>query len=124
MGGSRSPAAAAAAAADVAVGADRGPCERQRANAEDTYQHEQPVYFPEELVGKWSSFSRLGLYHCYKISLRGGFNATTAPSEIILAVKCDMGPDFLCYSFNLGDVQVTMEYNGIVHLNQEQFEVS
>ncbi|KAL6637347.1 hypothetical protein ACP70R_024919 [Stipagrostis hirtigluma subsp. patula] len=84
------------------------------------YQHEQPVYFPEELVGNWLSFSLLGLYHCYKISLQGCFNTDTAPAEIILAVKCDMGPEFHFYSFNMGVVQVTVEYKGIIHLNQEQ----
>ncbi|XP_062211725.1 endoribonuclease Dicer homolog 2a-like isoform X2 [Phragmites australis] len=89
-------------------------------SAEETYQHEQTVYFPEELVDNWSSFSFLGLYYCYKISMRGCFNSTTAPTDLILAVKCDMGSEFLCNSFNLGGIEVAMEYVRIIHLNKEQ----
>ncbi|OEL21951.1 Endoribonuclease Dicer-like protein 2b [Dichanthelium oligosanthes] len=89
-------------------------------SAEDTYQHRQPVYFPEELLDNWVSFSRRGLYHCYNISLRGCFNTTTPPTDIILAVKCDMGPEFLRNSFNSGGVEVTIQYIRIIHLNQEQ----
>ncbi|XP_062215252.1 endoribonuclease Dicer homolog 2a-like isoform X2 [Phragmites australis] len=117
MGGSGSP-SAAAHVADTR--GEDAPCEEEPGNDEEKYQHEQPVYFPEELVGNWLSFSCLGLYYCYKISLRGCFNQTTAPTDIILAVKCDMGPEFLCNSFNLGGVEVTVEYVRIIHLNQEQ----
>ncbi|KAG2547656.1 hypothetical protein PVAP13_9KG468300 [Panicum virgatum] len=88
--------------------------------AEDTYQHGQPVYFPEELVDNWVSFSRRGLYYCYNISLRGCLNTTATPADIILAVKCDMGPEFLYNLFNSGGVDVTIRYMSIVHLNQEQ----
>ena len=87
---------------------------------EDAYQHGQPVYFPEELVDNWVSFSRRGVYYCYNISLRGCLNTTATPADIILAVKCDMGPEFLCNSFNSGGVDVTIRYMSIVHLNQEQ----
>ncbi|WVZ59749.1 hypothetical protein U9M48_009852 [Paspalum notatum var. saurae] len=84
---------------------------------------EHPDYFPEQLVDNWLSFSRLGLYHCYKISLEGCCE-TTSPDEIVLAVKCDMGSDFLSNSFKLWGVKdyvnVTMRYVGIIHLNQEQ----
>jgi endoribonuclease Dicer len=89
-------------------------------SAHDAYQHDQPVYFPEELVDNWLSFSLLGLYHCYKISLRGCSSAANAPTDIILAVRCDLGSEFLCNSFNMGGVEVTIEYAGIIHLNQEQ----
>ncbi|CAN6310317.1 unnamed protein product [Urochloa humidicola] len=89
-------------------------------NAEDTYQHGQPVYFPEELVDNWVSFARRGLYYCYNISLRGCFNTITDPTDIMLAVKCDMGPEFLRTSFNSGGVEVTIRYLRIIHLNQEQ----
>nr|CAB3494079.1 unnamed protein product [Digitaria exilis] len=87
---------------------------------EDTYQHGQPVYFPEELVDNWVSFSRRGLYYCYNISLRGCLNTISPPTDIILAVKCDMGPEFLRNSFNLGGVQVTIQYLCIIPLNLEQ----
>ncbi|KAK3150062.1 hypothetical protein QOZ80_3AG0227340 [Eleusine coracana subsp. coracana] len=97
------------------------PCEdKPGTSVDNTYQHDQPVYFPEELVGNWLSFSRLGLYYSYKISLRGCFSAATTPTDIILAVRCDLGPEFLCNSFKMGGVQVTIEYAGIMHLNQEQ----
>ncbi|RCV41991.1 hypothetical protein SETIT_9G179100v2 [Setaria italica] len=89
-------------------------------NAEDTYQHGQPVYFPEELVDNWVSFSRRGLYYCYNISMRGCLNTDAAPTDIILAVKCDLGPEFLRNSFNSGGVEVTIQYMRIIHLNQEQ----
>ncbi|KAL5217946.1 hypothetical protein ABZP36_018630 [Zizania latifolia] len=88
----------------------------------EKYQHEQPDYFPEEFVDSWCSFSRLGIYYCYKISLEGCFK-TTSPTDILLAVKCDMGSDFTSNSFKLlamPDVNVTMKYVGIIHLNQEQ----
>ncbi|XP_062211726.1 endoribonuclease Dicer homolog 2a-like isoform X3 [Phragmites australis] len=115
MDGSASP------AADVAdTRGEDAPCEEEPGNAEETYQHEQTVYFPEELVDNWSSFSFLGLYYCYKISMRGCFNSTTAPTDLILAVKCDMGSEFLCNSFNLGGIEVAMEYVRIIHLNKEQ----
>lgn len=84
---------------------------------------ERPDYFPEQLVDNWSSFSRLGLYYCYKISLEG-CSETSIPAEIVLAVKCDMGSDFISNSFKLFGVKayinVTIRYDGINHLNQEQ----
>ncbi|PAN46303.1 hypothetical protein PAHAL_9G175800 [Panicum hallii] len=118
MGGS---AGAGAGVADARGGG--APSESEEGtggNAEDKYQHGQPVYFPEELVDNWVSFSRRGLYYCYNISLRGCLNTTATPADIILAVKCDMGPEFLCNSFNSGGVDVTIRYMSIVHLNQEQ----
>ncbi|KAL6599548.1 hypothetical protein ACP70R_045685 [Stipagrostis hirtigluma subsp. patula] len=99
------------------------PCEDEPDIVVDKYKSEQPDYFPEQLVDKWFSFSRLGLYYCYKISLVGCFKTTT-PADIVLAVKCDMGSDFISNSFKLwggqDHVSVTMEYLGIIHLNQEQ----
>ncbi|WVZ59750.1 hypothetical protein U9M48_009852 [Paspalum notatum var. saurae] len=98
------------------------PCEDEPDIVVDKYM-EHPDYFPEQLVDNWLSFSRLGLYHCYKISLEGCCE-TTSPDEIVLAVKCDMGSDFLSNSFKLWGVKdyvnVTMRYVGIIHLNQEQ----
>ena len=88
--------------------------------AEEKYQHGQPVYFPEELVDNWVSFSRRGLYYCYNISLRGSSNTTADPTNIILAVKCDLGSDFLPHSFNLGGIEITIKYLHKIHLNQEQ----
>jgi hypothetical protein len=90
---------------------------------EARYQHAQPVYFPEELVDDWESFSRRGLYYCYNISLKGCLNTRAAPSDIILAVKCDMGPEFLRTSFTSGGVEVTVEYLDAMHLDQEQVKV-
>lgn len=89
-------------------------------SAEDKYQHGQPVYFPEELMDNWVSFSLRGLYYCYNISLQGSCNTTADPTDIILAVKCDMGPDFFRYSFNLGGTDITIKYLYKIHLNQEQ----
>jgi len=89
-------------------------------SAEEKYQHGQPVYFPEELVDNWVSFSLCGLYYCYNISLRGSCNTTADPTDIILAVKCDLGPDFLRYSFNSGGIGITIKYLDKIHLNEEQ----
>ncbi|PVH31546.1 hypothetical protein PAHAL_9G175900 [Panicum hallii] len=92
----------------------------------EKYKEEQPDYFPEQLVDNWLHFSRLGLYYCYKISLEG--YSKTTPAEIVLAVKSDMGSDFISNSFKLWGVQdyvtVTMRYVGIIHLNQEQVIVA
>ncbi|KAF0920587.1 hypothetical protein E2562_035731 [Oryza meyeriana var. granulata] len=89
----------------------------------EKYQHEQPAYFPEEFVDNWCSFSRLGIYHCYKISLEGCLK-TASPTDILLAVKCDMGSDFTSSSFKLpggqDNASANMKYVGIVHLSQEQ----
>ncbi|CAL4943021.1 unnamed protein product [Urochloa decumbens] len=94
----------------------------------DKYQREQPDYFPEQLVDNWLSFSRLGLYHCYKISLEWCSETIDSPAEMVLAVKCDMGSDFISNSFKMWGVQdhvrVTMGYIGIIHLNQEQVIVA
>ncbi|XP_004982513.1 endoribonuclease Dicer homolog 2a isoform X1 [Setaria italica] len=94
----------------------------------DKYQKEQPNYFPEQLVDSWLSFSRLGLYHCYEISLEWCSKTANSPAEIVLAVKCDMGSDFISNSFKMWGVQdhvsVTMRYIGIIHLNQEQVIVA
>ena len=87
--------------------------------AEEKYQHGQPVYFPEELVDNWVSFSRRGLYYCYNISLRGSSNTTADPTDIILAVKCDLGPDFLLHSFPSGGIEITIKYLHKIHLTQE-----
>ncbi|TVU03863.1 hypothetical protein EJB05_50576 [Eragrostis curvula] len=95
-------------------------CEDEPSTSGDGYQHDQPVYFPEELVGDWLSFSRLGLYYSYTILLRGCFDKATAPTDIILAVRCDLGPEFICNSFDMGGVQVTIQYAGIIHLNEQQ----
>jgi endoribonuclease Dicer len=90
----------------------------------DKYQEEQPDDFPEQLVDTWLSFSRLGLYHCYVISLEWCSKTAISPAEIVLAVKCDMGSDFSSNSFKLWGVQdhviVNMRYVGIIHLNEEQ----
>uniref|UniRef100_A0A0E0KFW1 Uncharacterized protein n=1 Tax=Oryza punctata TaxID=4537 RepID=A0A0E0KFW1_ORYPU len=89
-------------------------------------QFEQPAYFPEEFVDNWHSFSRLGIYYCYKISLEG-CPKTASPTDILLALKCDLGSDFTSSSFKLpggqDNASVTMKYVGIIHLNQEQYEV-
>ncbi|KAM0928777.1 hypothetical protein ACQ4PT_001981 [Festuca glaucescens] len=90
----------------------------------EKYQHEQPDYYPEEFVDNWFSFSRLGIYYCYKISLEGYFKTTASPTDILLVVKCDLGPDFVFSSFKLCGAQdyvnVAIKYAGIIHLNQEQ----
>ncbi|KAF8722027.1 hypothetical protein HU200_022652 [Digitaria exilis] len=98
------------------------PCEDEPDIVVDKYKKEQPDYFPEQLVDNWLSFSRLGVYHCYMISVEG--YSETNLADIVLAVKCDMGPEFISNSFKLWGVQnyvsVTMRYVGIIHLNQEQ----
>ena len=75
-------------------------------------------------MDNWFSFSCIGIYHCYKISLEGYFKTTASPTDILLAVKCDLGPDFVFSSFQLcgaqDNVNVAMNYEGIIHLNQEQ----
>ncbi|XP_062215257.1 endoribonuclease Dicer homolog 2a [Phragmites australis] len=104
------------------------PCEDEPDIVVERYKHEQPDYFPEHLLDNWFSFSRLGLYHCYKISLERCFGTTTFPADVILAVKCDMGSDFISNSFKLwgvqGDVNVTMKYMGIIHLTKEQVTIA
>ncbi|AQK64396.1 dicer-like 105 [Zea mays] len=98
------------------------PCEDEPDIVVDKYKNGQPDYFPEQLVDNWSSFSRRGFYYCYMVSLEGC--SKTTPAEIVLAVKCDMGSDFISNSFKLWGVQdylsFTMRYVGIIHLNQEQ----
>uniref|UniRef100_A0A8I6Y5Y1 Uncharacterized protein n=2 Tax=Hordeum vulgare subsp. vulgare TaxID=112509 RepID=A0A8I6Y5Y1_HORVV len=100
------------------------PCEEEPDIVVEKYQHEQPVYFPEEFVYNWSSFSRLGIYYCYKISVEGCLKTTYCPNDILLAVKCDLGPEFVSTSLQLFGAQdnasLAMKYVGIIHLNQEQ----
>ncbi|XP_066369913.1 endoribonuclease Dicer homolog 2a-like isoform X1 [Miscanthus floridulus] len=115
MDGSASP----SAAAETDTQGGEAPSKAKRGNAEEKYQHGQPVYFPEELVDNWVSFSRRGLYYCYSISLRGSSNTTADPTDIILAVKCDLGPDFLRHSFNSGGIEITIKYSHKIHLTQE-----
>ncbi|CAD6205740.1 unnamed protein product [Miscanthus lutarioriparius] len=115
MDGSASP----SAAAETDTRGGEAPSKAKRGNAEEKYQHGQPVYFPEELVDNWVSFSRRGLYYCYNISLRGSSNTTADPTDIILAVKCDLGPDFLLHSFPSGGIEITIKYLHKIHLTQE-----
>ncbi|XP_051207375.1 endoribonuclease Dicer homolog 2a isoform X2 [Lolium perenne] len=100
------------------------PCEEEPDIVVEKYQHEHPDYFPEEFVHNWLSFSRLGIYYCYKISVEGCSKTTSCPNDILLAVKCELGPDFVSSSIQLCGVQdyasVAMKYVGIIHLNQEQ----
>ncbi|XBI78947.1 hypothetical protein VPH35_088540 [Triticum aestivum] len=100
------------------------PCEEEPDIVVEKYQHEQPEYFPEEFVYNWLSFSRLGIYYCYKISVEGCLKTTYCPNDILLAVKCDLGPDFVSTSLKLfgeqDNASVAMKYVGIIHLNQEQ----
>uniref|UniRef100_A0A0E0KFW3 Uncharacterized protein n=1 Tax=Oryza punctata TaxID=4537 RepID=A0A0E0KFW3_ORYPU len=60
------------------------------------------------------------------ISLEG-CPKTASPTDILLALKCDLGSDFTSSSFKLpggqDNASVTMKYVGIIHLNQEQYEV-
>ncbi|CAL4917741.1 unnamed protein product [Urochloa decumbens] len=121
MDASASPSSGIADVAD-ARGGESPSSESQQGtgNADVRYQHGQPVYFPEELVDDWASFSRRGLYYCYTISLRGCSNTTAAPADVILAVKCDMGPEFLRNSFTLGGAEVTIQYWQTIPLDQEQ----
>ncbi|GJM95795.1 hypothetical protein PR202_ga12573 [Eleusine coracana subsp. coracana] len=90
----------------------------------ETYKQEHPDYFPEQLLDNWFSFSRRGLYYCYKIYLEGSLGKATSSADIVLAVKCDMGSDFVYNSFKLwgvhGDVNVTINFVGIIHLTEEQ----
>uniref|UniRef100_A0ACD5WPN7 Uncharacterized protein n=1 Tax=Avena sativa TaxID=4498 RepID=A0ACD5WPN7_AVESA len=99
------------------------PCEEPDIVVEK-YQHDQPDYFPEEFVYNWLSFSRLGIYYCYKISVERCLKTTSCPNDILLAVKCELGPDFLSSSIQLCGAQdyasVSMKYVGTIHLNQEQ----
>ncbi|CAM0947604.1 unnamed protein product [Alopecurus aequalis] len=100
------------------------PCEEEPDIVVEKYQHDQPDYFPEEFVDNWLSFSRLGIYHCYKISVEGCLKTTSCPNDILLVVKCELGPDFVSTSIQLcgarDDATVVMKYVGIIHLNQEQ----
>ncbi|TVU03862.1 hypothetical protein EJB05_50575 [Eragrostis curvula] len=90
----------------------------------EAHKHDQPDYFPEQLLDSWLSFCHRGLYYCYKISLEGCLGKATSSADIVLAVKCDMGSDFISNSFKLrgaqGEVNVTMNYVGIFHLTKEQ----
>ncbi|XP_066370004.1 endoribonuclease Dicer homolog 2a-like isoform X3 [Miscanthus floridulus] len=103
------------------------PCEDEPDIVVDKYKKEQPDYFPEQLMDNWLSFCRRGLYYCYKISLEG-CSEMTSPAEIVLAVKCDMGSDFISNSFKLWGMQdylsFTIRYVGVIHLNQEQVIVA
>ncbi|CAL4934584.1 unnamed protein product [Urochloa decumbens] len=122
MDASASPSSGISDVADTR-GGELSPSESQQGtgNADVRYQHGQPVYFPEELVDDWASFSRRGLYYCYTISLRGCSNTTTvAPADVILAVECNMGPELLHNSFTLGGVEVTIQYWQTIPLDQEQ----
>ncbi|CAL4943025.1 unnamed protein product [Urochloa decumbens] len=121
MDASASPSSGISDVADTR-GGELSPSESKQGtgNADVRYQHGQPVYFPEELVDDWASFSRRGLYYCYTISLRGCSNTTAAPADVILAVKCDMGPEFLRNSFTLGGAEVTIQYWQTIPLDQEQ----
>jgi endoribonuclease Dicer len=64
------------------------------------------------------------MYYCYKISVEGCLKTTSCPNDILLAVKCELGPDFVSSSIQLCGAQdyasVAMKYVGIIHLNQEQ----
>ena len=90
----------------------------------ETYQQDQPDYFPEQLLDSWFSFSQRGRYYCYKISLKGCLGKAISSADIVLAVKCDMGSDFANNSFKLwgvhGDVNVTINFMDISHLTEEQ----
>jgi endoribonuclease Dicer len=90
----------------------------------EAHKLEQPDYFPEQLLDSWSSFSNRGFYYCYKISLEGCLRKAISSVDIALAVKCDMGSDFVYNLFKLravhGDVNVTINYVGVIHLNKEQ----
>ncbi|OQU91442.1 hypothetical protein SORBI_3001G180000 [Sorghum bicolor] len=103
------------------------PCEDEPDIVVDKYKEEQPDYFPEQLMDNWLSFCHRGLYYCYKISLEG-CSETTTPAEIVLAVKCDLGSDFISTTFKLWGVQdylsFTIRYVGVIHLNQEQVIVA
>jgi hypothetical protein len=56
--------------------------------------------------------------------VEGCSKTTSCPNDILLAVKCELGPDFVSSSIQLCGVQdyasVAMKYVGIIHLNQEQ----
>lgn len=92
------------------------------------YIEEQVNYIAQEIVDYWSSFSCLGLYHCYKISFNQDFSYETTPNEILLVVKSAFGTDFLSYSFSLetdrGTMNVYLKYVGAVHLSREQVSMA
>lgn len=84
---------------------------------------EEDNYFPGELVSSWSSFCRVGLYQCYKISMNS-VDFENFKGEIFLVVKCDLGSDFSSNSFNLetskGSLHVQVDYFGNIHLDRDQ----
>lgn len=93
-------------------------------NGYELYKDKQVDYFPGEIVDSWPSFSRIGLYHCYMITLNQNFHYDISVNKIILVVKSDLGADTLSYSFNLeadrGTINVDLKYVGPVHLSHEQ----
>lgn len=84
---------------------------------------EQVKYFPGELISSWKPHCE-ELYHCYRISLKKMFDYETQFTDIILAVKCDLGNDFAHTEFELvvtkGSVIVGIVYVGTIHLTTEQ----
>lgn len=88
-----------------------------------TFEEKQANYFPGELVSIWPPQSE-ELYHCYRITMKKHYDYEVPFSDIILAVKFDLGNDFTCMDLELlvsrGSVKVDIKNSGYIHLDKEQ----
>ncbi|KAL5723260.1 hypothetical protein ACHQM5_006678 [Ranunculus cassubicifolius] len=96
---------------------------KPNSSGDTNIEEKQANYFPGELVSIWHPHSE-DLYHCYRITMKKHYDYEVPFSNIILAVKFDLGNDFTHTDFELvvsrGSVTVDIAYSGSIHLDAEQ----
>uniref|UniRef100_A0A7N0TZE9 Uncharacterized protein n=1 Tax=Kalanchoe fedtschenkoi TaxID=63787 RepID=A0A7N0TZE9_KALFE len=93
----------------------------QQSGAE-SYDIQQPLYFPHELIsGNPNSLSKN--FYCYLIELKPNYTCDIEVQNIMLAVTSELDSDILGMNFNLqvdrGNLAVRMMYTGVLQLSLE-----
>ncbi|XP_031279444.1 endoribonuclease Dicer homolog 2-like, partial [Pistacia vera] len=92
-------------------------------SGKDSYNDEQPTYFPPELVNEHAHETKT-VYHCYLIELKQNFNYNVPVHDIVLALRTELDSDIVNVNFDMevdrGTLTVSLKYVGVIELTTEQ----
>lgn len=81
---------------------------------------------PSELVNRLTPINGGNIvYHCYLIELKQDFIYGVSPSDVILAIRCELDPEVISsmefkMCINRGNLNVKFKYNGTKNLGLDE----
>ncbi|CAM8924446.1 unnamed protein product [Rhodiola kirilowii] len=89
----------------------------------ESYDIQQPLYFPSELIGRNPNSSDMTFY-CYLLELKPGYALDIEVHNFLLATTSEFDSDILGMDINLqvdrGNLVVHIKYTGVICLRHEQ----